>query len=95
MERSMGDAYVKSEFRLHRESKPELVETFVEEWSKYAVMLESAPLAGQGGKVGAALAPEQLDDLTEEQLQQLDNLRQSTRELESEIWNAEFGGGTK
>jgi hypothetical protein len=87
MERTLGDQYVKSEFRLHKDAKPEFVDNFVVEWTKYATMLEGVPA---GGKVGADLDPVAVEEMTDEQRMQLHNLKQSTRELEGELWSEEF-----
>nr|CAX74744.1 ACN9 protein homolog, mitochondrial precursor (Liver regeneration-related protein LRRGT00092) [Schistosoma japonicum] len=37
--REIGDKYVKGEFKRHRDVKPEFVQPFMVEWTKYAVEL--------------------------------------------------------
>lgn len=33
--RQLGDAYIKSEFKLHKNAKPEHLDAFFQEWEKY------------------------------------------------------------
>ncbi|CAH8528168.1 unnamed protein product [Schistosoma guineensis] len=37
--REIGDKYVKTEFKKHKDAKPEFVQPFMVEWTKYAVEL--------------------------------------------------------
>ena len=79
--RHLGDAYVKQEFRLH--AKAPQLDGFLKEWNKYLEQLrrtvrekELAQIGSiqEKAKFGADL-PEDVD-LSEEQLQQLEKLRQ-------------------
>jgi len=66
--RQLGDAYVKSEFRLHKTAtKPEQIEMFIAEWDKYLDQIlmtararDSVSVAGsdkkKNGETGAAQA---------------------------------------
>ena len=39
VQRDLGDKYVKQEFRAHKDSNPEFVETFTQKWKEYLKML--------------------------------------------------------
>ena len=69
--RQLGDAYVREEFKRHKEAKPEFVESFMIEWRQYLQQLEQ-------GAVGRELSPEEISALNEEQQIQLNNLRLET-----------------
>ena len=52
--RSIGDAYVKSEFKLHKKaSKPEQIEQFFEEWKKYLDQILMTARAKESASVGS------------------------------------------
>ncbi|XP_005099796.1 succinate dehydrogenase assembly factor 3, mitochondrial [Aplysia californica] len=73
--KALGDQYVKEEFRLHKEAKPEETEVFMQEWTKYYVTL--AKQLGQRRHkqlVGNDLSPQMLDNLRPEQMGQLHEL---------------------
>jgi len=71
--RTLGDAYLKKEFRDHRSAKPEFVKGFIVEWSRYADELEKR------GDVGTDLAKEVLAAMSPEQKVMLEKLKRSTR----------------
>mmetsp|Transcript_545 Transcript_545/g.927 ORF Transcript_545/g.927 Transcript_545/m.927 type:complete len:105 (+) Transcript_545:99-413(+) len=71
--RSMGDLYVKKEFRDHRNASPEFVKTFMTEWTKYADDMEKSALEGSYGK---DLDPELQGSLTDDQKASLERLRE-------------------
>lgn len=89
--RSLGDTYVKSEFRLHKSAKPELAAQFLDEWTNYLDQIlltsraqESSLTAGsledKGERLfsfGADLPPDV--ELSEEQMAQLEKLRDEAR----------------
>eukprot|EP00956_Cyclotella_meneghiniana_P005130 scaffold6407_cov78-Cyclotella_meneghiniana.AAC.5 len=56
--RQLGDAYVKSEFRLHKSTtKPELLEQFFTEWDKYLLHIEQTGRKQQSRDTGLVDAP--------------------------------------
>lgn len=79
----MGDAYVKDEFRRHKDAGPEYAAIFVNEWTNYCVTL-SKQLSSTGmvkGFIGKDLEPEKLDSFAEEQLRQLLDLKLESERL--------------
>ena len=73
--RTLGDQYLKKEFRDHRTAKPEFIRGFVSEWSRYADELEKR------GDVGSDLPKDVVETLSPEQKQMLAKLRKSTQGL--------------
>ncbi|CAD5224274.1 unnamed protein product [Bursaphelenchus okinawaensis] len=81
--RLMGDSYVKDEFRRHKTASPEQSLLFLKEWTLYCTSL-SKQLTHKGivkGKFGEDLDPELIDRFSDEQIQQLYELK-----VESEEW---------
>ncbi|KAJ3560095.1 hypothetical protein NP233_g11058 [Leucocoprinus birnbaumii] len=81
--RSLGDVYVKSEFRLHREvTNPAHIIGFLSQWKIY---LEQMP-DREGGRFyrGKKLDPTVFEKMSAEQLGQLYEVMQSTKDL----WNS-------
>jgi len=87
--RQLGDAYVKSEFRLHRTAKPEQAVDFFREWSTYLEHVEQTGRKNQATDAGLLDSADSIanqfgrdvDDDTrasfsEEQLAQLQKLRE-------------------
>src|SRR3954468_20452872 len=73
--RSIGDDYVKSEFRRHRDAtNPVHIVGFLTQWQEYASVMK----AGQGGR---KLSKEVAEKLSEEQIGQLWELRQEVRKV--------------
>uniref|UniRef100_A0A8R1DFG2 Succinate dehydrogenase assembly factor 3 n=1 Tax=Caenorhabditis japonica TaxID=281687 RepID=A0A8R1DFG2_CAEJA len=73
----MGDTYVKDEFKRHMTAKPEFVKPFIAEWTNYCIML-SKQLSSAGirrGNIGKDLEPEKMEQLSNEHIQQLVELR--------------------
>ncbi|KXN84870.1 Acetate non-utilizing protein 9, mitochondrial [Leucoagaricus sp. SymC.cos] len=78
--RSLGDVYVKSEFRRHREvTNPAHIIGFLSQWKMY---LEQMP-DREGGKYyrGKRLDPTVFEKMSSEQLGQLYEFIQSTKEI--------------
>mmetsp|Transcript_5691 Transcript_5691/g.20428 ORF Transcript_5691/g.20428 Transcript_5691/m.20428 type:complete len:131 (-) Transcript_5691:416-808(-) len=87
--RSLGDAYVRDEFKKHKNAAPQFVETFLTEWERYAAMMASqvtphAPSGlgglggaggGDGGGIGRDLSAADMEAMTDEQKEQLEELR--------------------
>jgi hypothetical protein len=87
--RLIGDAYVKAEFRLHRNAKPEQITLFFSEWRKYLdqiLMVARVKEAIASGSLDQSKAnPDVLSfgkdlppdlELTDEQESQLEKLRE-------------------
>lgn len=78
--RSLGDVYVKSEFRLHKQvTNPAHIIGFLSQWKIY---LEQMP-DRDGGKFyrGKRLDPTVFEKMSGEQLGQLYEVMQSTKEI--------------
>lgn len=65
--KQLGDAYVKSEFRLHKEAKAEQVTLFYTEWEKYLEHIERT------GRENKAINAGLLDGVQQESSQSIDN----------------------
>lgn len=73
--RTIGDPYVKSEFRLHKSTEnPIHIVGFLSEWQKYV-----QDMAGSGWK-GVKIDKEKIDKMSEEQVGQLYELMKATRD---------------
>ena len=83
--RAMRDDYVRSEFMQHKEAKPEFVEQFMEQWSEYAVMLESQESQGEDIDFGKHMTEDEFDALTDEQKVQLQKIRREASSLHKEV----------
>ncbi|KDN49185.1 ACN9-domain-containing protein [Tilletiaria anomala UBC 951] len=94
--RSLGDNYVKDEFRRHRAiDNPLQIVGFLSSWKMYLDTLELEAIDSSGGvgsspSVGSAkrkcfegrrLDPDMMEKLSEEQLYQLHELMQATQEV--------------
>ena len=77
LQRNVGDAFVKEEFRKHRNADPKFVANFMEEWSTYLVMLQQ-----QEGNYGVDLNRDQISDMNEEQLEQMKELHKAALKKE-------------
>ena len=69
--RGLGDAYVKAEFRAHRDAKEEFVAPFMEQWKDYANELHAQQ---QDGRIGKDLSEDDAARLNDEQKLQLHRL---------------------
>ncbi|XP_020855759.1 succinate dehydrogenase assembly factor 3, mitochondrial [Phascolarctos cinereus] len=74
--RALGDQYVKDEFRRHKDVGREEALRFLSEWERYAVALWRQTNTVEKMQLGACLTKEQLDDFSEEQIGQLQELMQ-------------------
>lgn len=70
--KALGDTYVKQEFRLHKEAKPEHLKRFIHSWENYlkTLLLQSEG----GGKIGANIDAGDVSRMTEEQKQKMRSL---------------------
>lgn len=74
--RTLGDAYVKEEFKKHKNANPVQAEIFVRTWTEYYSTLAKQVLKlGPVPAVGKPLAPDQVDWFSDEQLHQLYELQ--------------------
>lgn len=80
--RSIGDDYVKSEFRRHQNCEPHYINPFMREWTAYrdtlAQQLEKDKLV-----MGQKIDSSRLDNFSDEQLGQLHALKSEIKDLTS------------
>lgn len=79
--KTLGDLYVKSEFRLHKNCSPDIVPQFMQQWTLYARNLHQqldSQLSGHTLDVGDDLSLESIDFLSEDQVHQLIELMKET-----------------
>ncbi|KAK3508395.1 hypothetical protein QTP70_027454 [Hemibagrus guttatus] len=72
--RTLGDQYVKDEFRRHKSAAPEQVQYFMKEWEDYKDTLQTQVLEAAGSQkmaFGAELSERHLRDFQNEQIGQL------------------------
>ena len=67
---------MKAEFKLHRDAKPEFVQKFMAEWTAYR-----DHLANSRNWPSAPLSVEQMASLSEEQREQLDDLKKAAEDM--------------
>lgn len=95
--RQLGDAYVKSEFKLHKKAKPEHLTSFYREWENYLDGILRTARTRETLSMGAMVEPSAAAqtnqastfgknlpkdvELQEEQKQQLDALRKEAEKL--------------
>ena len=71
-QQALGDAYVKAEFRLHKDAEPAFVKMFMAEWTSYR-----DHVANSRNWPSAPLADSALASMSAEQREQLDALKQA------------------
>ena len=78
--RAIGDAYIRDEFKRHKDiDNPLQIIGFLSSWKMYLDQLEIEQ--GQpGGFRGKRLEPQLLEKMSDEQIQQLYDLMQATQE---------------
>lgn len=69
--RKLGDDYIKAEFKLHKEAKPEFLKSFYEGWDNYLNTLKQK----KDGKVGIDMDINDRDKLNDEQRKKLIDLK--------------------
>ncbi|KAK0805526.1 hypothetical protein LTR91_019147 [Friedmanniomyces endolithicus] len=75
--RVLGDEYVKSEFRAHRDTEnPVHIVGFLSEWQRYAQMIEGDSWRGE------KMDKTKVDKMSDEQIAQMYELMQAIRERE-------------
>lgn len=75
--RFIGDAYVREEFKLHKNAKPEHLRPFFEEWINYLKFMQSMDV----NRPGQDLPAQEVDRLSEEQRQKLVTMFNETQNL--------------
>ena len=85
-QRDIGDAFVKHEFRQHKDASPEFVVGFITQWQEYLEKLTEQiarmPEKNEsGGSIGADIPQDVLEEMSDDQRQQLRNLEFETRSL--------------
>ncbi|CAM9354105.1 unnamed protein product, partial [Choristocarpus tenellus] len=73
--RDLGDRYVRSEFKAHKDATDEHVEAFMNGWTGYLNQLRQQP---DQGRVGKPLSEGEVATLSEEQRGQLLKFRQES-----------------
>ena len=100
VQRSIGDEYVKKEFRAHQ-SLPEDSEfhaPFAKAWDDYCVQLEAfKPLEGSKGwskegirnemRLGKEMSAEEIAALSDEQREQLSRLKSEAKDAKDKLYN--------
>ncbi|CAM9368900.1 unnamed protein product [Hapterophycus canaliculatus] len=71
--RELGDRYVRSEFKAHKEATGDQVAQFMHAWESYLEQLRH-----QSGQVGRSLSEDEAAHLNDEQREQLFRLKQQT-----------------
>ena len=81
--KTLGDLYVKSEFRQHKNCTPERVPQFMQQWTAYAANLHHQLEEQESGKgtLGENLSPEAIQNFSEDQIVQLVELMKETRKV--------------
>lgn len=82
--KEVGDKYVKSEFRLHKSSSPEIARHFLHQWKVYADELdgqvyEQEVIGDNTSTFGSNLTVESLEELSSDQIVQLHELMTVTK----------------
>lgn len=75
--RFIGDAYVREEFKLHKNAKPEHLRPFFEEWINYLQLMQSMDATS----IGKDLPAEEVAALSEEQRGKLVTMFNETQAL--------------
>ena len=79
--RSLGDDYVKAEFRRHQKCEAAYVAPFMQEWVRYRDTLTGQILKERSRTVGTKLSLDKLNKFSNEQIGQLSALRDEIRHL--------------
>jgi len=83
--KALGDQYVKSEFRLHKNAGAAETDQFMHEWTKYYVTLAKQLNKKQKNlSVGQAISTEMMDVLSPEQVGQLHELFKATTKVDDD-----------
>lgn len=80
--RALGDAYVKKEFRDHRDAKPDFVKSFQAEWTQYCNFIAEQK---DQSTVGKDLDPKVLESFSPEQKAMLEKLKREAKSSKSPL----------
>ena len=90
--RLLGDKYVKSEFRQHKQAEPEFVKNFLQQWTQYADTLSTqrpstamSTSDASEKSLGVDLENEVVENMSEEQQLQLQRLRVEAQRVRKEL----------
>ncbi|PXF42189.1 Succinate dehydrogenase assembly factor 3, mitochondrial [Gracilariopsis chorda] len=78
LQRSVGDQYVRQEFRAHRDVKPEQEKQFLHQWEDYAAHLS---LEADFFGLGRDLSKADVESLSDDQKAQLQRLQSSAASI--------------
>ena len=74
--RELGDSYVRTEFRLHRNAKPEFLVQFERQWRDY---LKQVVRGTKDEAIGRDMSAAEIEALSDEQKVQLINIYDNSR----------------
>jgi len=74
--RTLGNEYLRTEWKLHKNVSPKVARTFLDSWKEYFISLRSSSRTNE--KVGLDLSEEQIKSLSKEQQEQLLKLKEET-----------------
>ncbi|PRP74009.1 hypothetical protein PROFUN_06028 [Planoprotostelium fungivorum] len=80
--RQLGDAYVKSEWQLHRKTNGELLNQFIWKWQDYLNTLQKQSKVTR--EFGVDLGNEQLSIMTKSQKKQLESLKKEAQSIKKD-----------
>ncbi|KAL1520217.1 hypothetical protein AB1Y20_023687 [Prymnesium parvum] len=73
-QRQLGDAYARSEFRLHKNANDDFLQIFERQWRDYLTQI-----ARNDGSLGRPMSPEEVEALSDEQKVQLLKIHENVR----------------
>jgi len=82
---ALGDQYAKDEFRRHKNATPEQAQTFMQEWTNYAITIaKQLGIRGthQSKSIGQSFTEKDLEDFNTEQIYQLFELHETATKPE-------------
>lgn len=77
----IGDEYVKSEFRRHKNASASFVNDFLRQWHDYVTQLDKQLTSQTPRELGSNLQLDLIDQLSEDQLLQLNELKEEVERL--------------
>lgn len=82
---ALGDQYAKDEFRRHKDATPEQAQTFMKEWTNYAITIaKQLGIRGthQSKSLGKSFTEKDLEEFNVEQIYQLFELHETATKPE-------------
>ena len=84
--RELGDTYVRTEFRLHRDAKADFLQQFERHWRDYLKVITrpatSGPAGADGALIGRDMTVGEIDALSDEQRVKLLEIRENATRVE-------------